>query len=198
MKFLLSIPCQLIVVILVATSISTLVSKPLKPLVGTLTISNAAHSKTPLSAAQTAAEPSQGFSLRDLRPVFMALAAAVATFLLWHIYLCYRSESAIAQVAKVGGHISTPDGFTGVMRYLLSDVQINLAGKHVSARTIASLQQIHNLTSLNVANCDLNRKTLLKFEYCRFLKEIDVTNNSLSQDTLLAFRRKISATMHHA
>ena len=192
MKFLLSIPCQLIVVILVAITVSSLVAKPLKPLQSALSVANSVDDSAPAIAEDSAALPF------DLRPVFIALAAALTTFVLWHAYWCYRSESAIAATQKVGASVSTKDGLTGLMRYMFSDVQVNLSSKRVSARTIANLQQIHNLTSLNVANCDLNKKTLFKFEYCRFLKEIDVRDNPLSRDVLLKFRRKISATLHHS
>ena len=192
MKFLLSIPCQLIVVIFVAITVSSLVAKPLQPLQSALSIANSSGDPAPKIVADTASPPF------DFRPVLIALVAALSTFVLWHAYWCYRSESAIAATQKVGASVSTKDGLTGLMRYMFSDVQVNLSSKRVSARTIANLQQIHNLTSLNVANCDLNRKTLFKFEYCRFLKEIDVRDNPLSRDVLLKFRRKISATLHHS
>lgn len=194
MKFLLSIPCQLIVVIFIALTVSSIVAKPLQPLTAALSIGGGANS-APINAKDDSSVP---LNLNDLRPLFIALAAALTTFVIWHAYRCYRSESAIAQTKKIGARISTPNGYSGVMRYLFSDVKINLADKHVSARTMASLQQIHNLTSLNVANCGLNQKTLFQFEYCRFLQEIDVSGNSLSRDTLLKFRRKIAATMHHS
>ena len=188
MKFLISIPCQLIVVIFIALTISSVVTVPLEPLTGALSIGNAPSDP---SIADAPAAP------LNLLPVFVALAAALGTFILWHAYRFYRSESAIAQAQHVGGRVSTANGLTGVMRYLFSDVKINLAGKRVSKRTMASLQQIHNLTSLNVSNCGVDRKMLFQFEYCRFLEEIDVSQNPLSRESLLAFRKKISATMHH-
>ena len=193
MKFLLSIPCQLIVVIFVAITVGSLVAKPLQPLNVALSSINSPDRPAPPIA--TDAVTTLPF---DLRAVLVALTAALATFILWHAYWCYRSESAISATQKVGANVSTKDGLTGLMRYMFSDVQVNLSSKRVSARTIANLQQIHNLTSLNVANCDLNQKTLFKFEYCRFLKEIDVRDNPLSRDVLLKFRRKISATLHHS
>lgn len=188
MKFLISIPCQLIVVIFIAVTISSLVSKPLQPLTAALSTGNSA------SAPAVTAEPAAPL---NLLPVFVALAASLTTFLLWHGYQFYRSESAVSQAQHVGARVSTANGFTGLMRYLYSDVKINLAGKRISKRTMASLQRIHNLTSLNVSNCGLDRKMLFQFEYCRFLKEIDVSENRLTRDTLLAFRKKTSATMHH-
>ena len=192
MKFLLSIPCQLIVVIFIAITVSSLVAKPLQPLNVALSSINAPDQPVQEIAADTLTLPF------DLRAVFVALAASLATFVLWHAYWCYRSESAIAAAQKVGANVTTKDGLTGLMRYMFSDVQVNLANKRVSARTVANLQQIHNLTSLNVANCDVGKKTLFQFEYCRFLKEIDVRDNPLSRDVLLKFRRKISATLHHS
>ena len=190
MKFLISIPCQLIVVILIAVTISSVVSQPLEPLIAALSTGNA-----PADGSQ--ALPTQAPASFNLLPVFVALAASLSTFILWHGYRFYRSESAISQAQHVGARISTANGLTGFMRYLFSDVKINLAGKRISKRTMASLQQIHNLTSLNVAGCGLDRKMLFQFEYCRFLEEIDVSQNPLTRDTLLAFRKKISATMHH-
>ena len=191
MKFLISIPCQMIVVILVAVTISSVVSKPLQPLTAALSVSNSEDQ--PAATVQP-----QAITSFDYRPIFIALFAALGTFFLWHAYRFYRSESAIAQAQHVGARVSTANGLTGVMRYLFSDVKINLADKRISKRTMASLQQIHNLTSLNVSNCDLDRKMLFQFEYCRFLEELDVRKNPLSRDTLLAFRKKISAKLHHS
>ena len=188
MKFLISIPCQLIVVIFVALTISSVVSAPMEPLTAALSIGNAPTAPTIIN------EPAAPF---NLLPVFVALAASLTTFILWHAYRFYRSESAISQAQHVGARVSTANGLTGVMRYLFSDVKINLADKRISKRTMASLQQIHNLTSLNVSNCGLDRKMLFQFEYCRFLEEIDVSQNPLSRDSLLAFGKKISAKMHH-
>ena len=191
MKFLISIPCQLIVVIFIAVTISSVVSKPLQPLTSALSISNS-------EAQPTATVQAPATAPFDLRPIFIALAAALGTFLLWHGYRFYRSESAIAQAQHLGARVSTANGLTGVMRYLFSDVKINLADKRISKRTMASLQQIHNLTSLNVSNCGLDRKMLFQFEYCRFLEELDVRKNPLSREALLAFRKKISAKLLHS
>ena len=190
MKFLISIPCQLIVVILVAVTISSVLSEPLQPLASALSISNA-------EAQPTATVPSPTTVPFDFRVILIALAAALGTFFLWHAYRFYRSESAISQAQHVGATVSTANGLTGVLRYLFSDVKVNLADKRISKRTMASLQQIHNLTSLNVSNCDVDQKMLFQFEYCRFLEEIDVRENSLSRDALLAFRKKISAKLLH-
>lgn len=193
MKFLLSIPCQLIVVVFVAVTVSSTVSKPAQPLLDALSVG-----RTPPQDAIAKVSQPLTFTFGDLYPLLVVLSVALTTFVLWHAYRFYRSEMAIENIRNVGAQVCTNNGLTGVLRYLFSDVKVNLASKHISSRTLLNLQQVHNLTSLNVSNCGINPKTLLQFEYCRFLEEIDVRGNELSRDALLTFRRKISATMHHA
>jgi len=190
MKFLISIPCQLIVVILVALTISSVVSKPLQPLAAALSISNSHDQPTVTDAPQP-------FAAFDYRPYLAALLAALVTFFLWHANRYYRSESAIKLAKRSGGSIRNADGLTGVMRYLFSDVKINFSHRNVSTKTLQNLQQIHNLTSLNLAHCGISEKSLKSLVHCRFLEEIDVSGNGFSRSTLLSFRRKTTATMHH-
>jgi len=190
MKFLISIPCQLIVVILIAMSVSSVVAEPLQPLAAALSISNSAGQETAIVEPPIAA----GF---DYRPILVALSVALGTFFLWHANRYYRSEAAIKLAKRSGARVSTSDGLTGVMRYLFSDVTINCAEKNVSAKALYNLQQIHNLTSLNLAHCGLSEKSLKTLVHCRFLKEIDLSGNGFSRDTLLRFRSKTTATMHH-
>jgi hypothetical protein len=190
MKFLISIPCQLIVVIFIAVTISSVVSVPLEPLTGALSINNTAEPATAVSQPQTAAP-------FKFRPIIVALLVALGTFFLWHVNRYYRSESAIRLAKRSGARVTSTDGLTGLMRYLFSDVKINFADRNISAKALRNLQQIHNLTSLNLASCRLNEKSLMSLVYCRFLKEVDVSGNGLSRDALLKFRRKTTAQMLH-
>lgn len=196
MKFLLSIPCQVIVVVLVAVTVSSFVGKPLKPLMSALSIAPTSAddraASTPAISASVSPRPFNAL------PIVIAFASAFATFLFWHLYRFYRSELAIGQVLRAGGSVESTDGWTGVMRYVLSDVTVSFSDRRLPNAKLPQLHQIHNLTRLNLAHSGVTPKSLAAIVYCRFLQEIDLRYNALSRETLLNFHRKTTARMLHS
>ena len=196
MKFLLSIPFQLIVVIFVAVTVSSVVSKPLKPLTSALSIT---PSNATASADQASVAPPAIASISFIYwPIVVALAAALATFVLWHLYRFYRSELAIQQAKKAGGRITASKSCVGIWRYIFSDISISFADRDLSRRKLPELHQIHNLTRLDLSGCGISQKSLAKIVYCRFLEEVDLSRNPLSREALLKFRRKTTAKLLHS
>jgi hypothetical protein len=188
MKFLLSIPCQLIVVIFIAMSISSIIGEPLQPLTTALSVANAPKE-------QPAAAPApQSFSII---PILVALGAAISTFLLWHLYRFYRSELAINQVKRAGGRVTTSNNLTGILRYIFGDVSVSFSDRRLPNHRLPELHQIHNLVKLDLSNSGVSQKSLAAIIYCRFLQEIDLRGNALTREELLKFTRKTTAKMMH-
>lgn len=210
MKFLLSIPCQVIVVVLIAVTVSSFVGQPLQPLASALSVANAPGTD-PTGLHRPGPDPSSVNVAGEVSPLLqktvadsfhvlsiaVALTSAFATFLLWHFYRFYRSQLAIAQVKRVGGSVKASGNRTGVMQYIFSDMSVSFSDRKLSNANLPELHQIHNLTRLNLSNCGVDQKSLASIVYCRFLQEIDLRGNDLSRESLLHFNRKTTAKMLH-